>query len=113
MISAQTSLVGLLGDPVNHSLSPIMHNAALREMNLDWCYLALPCKKESLYTVLEALRNLNCQGINITIPHKKIVTTMCNELSHLAKKLGAVNTLVRNKKNGWTCKLENRNRTRN
>ena len=47
-ITGKTNLVGLLGQPVNHSLSPIMHNAAYEEMGLDWCYVAMPCDSQDL-----------------------------------------------------------------
>ena len=50
-ITGKTSLVGLLGQPVDHSLSPIMHNAAYQEMGLDWCYVAMPCESINLEKV--------------------------------------------------------------
>jgi len=102
MISGKTSLVGLLGQPVHHSLSPVMQNAALAAMDLDWCYMALPCKTDELETVLSALRSINCLGLNITIPHKQDVAKVCKELSPLAKRLGAVNTLTPHADGGWT-----------
>ncbi len=101
-ISGKTSLVGLIGQPVDHSLSPVIHNAALKEMGLDWCYLAMPCPSENLQEVITSLRNLNCQGLNITIPYKQDVITYCRDTSRLAKRLGAVNTLVPNYEGGWT-----------
>ena len=55
-ITGKTNLVGLLGQPVNHSLSPIMHNAAYEEMGLDWCYVAMPCYSQDLEKVAKALR---------------------------------------------------------
>ena len=101
MISGKTSLVGLLGQPVNHSLSPVIHNAAMQEMGLDWCYLAMPCESKNLNLITKALRNLNCKGLNITIPHKQSALSICNTISPLAKKLGAVNTLIPNQEQGW------------
>ncbi len=101
MISGTTTLVGLLGQPVMHSVSPRMHNAALNSMRLDWCYLALPCPKNQLREILSALYAVNCQGLNITIPFKEKVSELCSDLSPLAKRLGAVNTLIRDKKGGW------------
>ena len=101
MISGKTSLVGLLGNPVDHSLSPIIQNAAMQEMGLDWCYIAMPCKPENLESVTKALRMLNCQGLNITIPHKQKAINICDHISPLAKKIGAINTLVPNKEGGW------------
>ena len=101
MINATTKLIGLLGDPVSHSLSPTMQNAALNAMGLNWCYLALPCKKDTLPSVLDGLLNTGFQGLNITIPFKNEVAKYCTELSPLAKRLGAVNTILPSKKGGW------------
>ena len=101
MISGKTSLVGVLGQPITHSLSPVIHNAALQEMGLDWCYLAMPCEPEKLTSITKALRNINCKGLNITIPHKETVIELCDSISPLAKRLRAVNTLIRNKDEGW------------
>ena len=100
-ITGQTKLVGLLGNPVSHSLSPIMHNAALTEMGLDWCYIAIPCETKNLKTVVEALRFMNCQGLNITIPHKNDVLKLCKDVAPIAKKIGAVNTLICQEENNW------------
>ncbi len=101
MISGKTALVGLLGQPVEHSISPIMHNAALEEMKLDWTYVPMPCNKSDLPTVLNALSAINCRGLNVTIPHKESVAKLCSSLSPIAKRIGAVNTLIPNKKGGW------------
>ena len=101
MINGGTSLVGLLGNPVRHSLSPVMHNAALKTMALNWRYLALPCESESLDQVLRGLRAVGCQGLNVTIPHKQAIADLCEELSPLAQRLGAVNTLVPAANGGW------------
>ncbi|BEV35370.1 shikimate dehydrogenase [Synechococcus sp. M16CYN] len=94
MINGGTGLVGLIGNPVRHSLSPAMHNAALKALGLDWCYLALPCKNLYLGEVLQGLLRVGCRGLNVTVPHKQNVASWCEELSPLAQRLGAVNTLV-------------------
>jgi shikimate dehydrogenase len=96
-----TALVGVLGDPVRHSLSPAMHNAALAALGLDWVYLALPVAAADLATVVTALEALDCRGLNVTIPHKQAVAALAAELSPLAQRLGAVNTLVRRPGGGW------------
>ena len=101
-ISGTTSLVGVLGSPVRHSLSPIIHNAALDEMGLDWCYLAIPCEPQYLKSTVEALSNMNCKGLNITIPHKEKSLNLCNEISVVSRVIGAINTLIPDKKGGWT-----------
>ena len=100
-ITGKTNLVGLLGQPVNHSLSPIMHNAAYEEMGLDWCYLAIPCKTTNLKKVTKALRLIDCKGLNITIPHKQEVLKSCNKLTEIASDIEAVNTLIPEKNNQW------------
>jgi shikimate dehydrogenase len=101
MINGDTGLVGLLGNPVRHSLSPAMHNAALQALQLNWRYLALPCTSQNLQGVLQGLRAVNCRGLNVTIPHKQDVAELCQELSPLAKRLGAVNTLIPIDSGGW------------
>tara|TARA_Y100001978_G_scaffold24618_1_gene21006 strand:- start:584 stop:1498 length:915 start_codon:yes stop_codon:yes gene_type:complete len=101
MISGTTGLIGLLGQPVSHSLSPVMHNAALRAMDLDWRYLALPCEAVNLESVLNGLEAVGCRGLNVTIPHKQAVAGLCRELSPLAKRLSAVNTLTPLRNGGW------------
>ena len=100
-ITGKTNLVGLLGQPVSHSLSPIMHNAAYEEMGLDWCYVAIPCDKINLTRVTAALRVINCKGLNVTIPHKQEVLKACNKLTAIASNIKAVNTLIPEKNNQW------------
>ncbi len=100
-ITGKTNLVGLLGQPVNHSLSPIMHNAAYKEMGLDWCYLAMPCDKSNLHKITTALRLVNCKGLNVTIPHKQEVLKACKNLTKIANDIKAVNTLIPESNNQW------------
>jgi shikimate dehydrogenase len=78
-----------------------MHNAGLQALQLNWSYLALPCASENLKEVLQGLRAVNCRGLNVTIPHKQDVAELCQELSPLAKRLGAVNTLIPLDSGGW------------
>ena len=100
-ISGQTALVGVIGDPVRHSLSPAMQNAALRAMGLDWVFLALPAPAERFAAVVASLETLGCRGLNVTIPHKQAACALADELSPLAQRVGAVNTLVRRSGGGW------------
>ena len=100
-IRGTTALVGLLGNPVGHSLSPLMQNAALQAMGLDWAFLALPTPADQLATVVQALEAMQCRGLNVTIPHKQAVAGLCRELSPLAERLGAVNALVPLPGGGW------------
>ncbi len=100
-ITGATALVGVLGNPVRHSLSPAMHNAALAELGLNWAYLALPAPAERLEQVLDGLEAIGCRGLNVTIPHKQAVVSLVADLSPLALRLGAVNTLVPRAEGGW------------
>lgn len=100
-IGGSTALAGLLGNPVHHSLSPAMQNAALQELGLDWVYLALPTPTAELAGVLRALEAIGCRGLNVTIPHKQAVATLAAELTPLAERVGAVNTLVPRSQGGW------------
>jgi len=102
-ISGSTALVGVLGDPVRHSLSPAMHNAALQALGLDWVYLALPVAPAELAGVVRALEALDCRGLNVTLPHKRAVAGLAATCCPLAERLGAVNTLVRRQEGGWRC----------
>ncbi len=100
-INGKTKVIGLLGNPVNHSLSPIIQNAAIKQMNLNLCYLAFPCRKKDLPIVLDSMLAIKCEGLNITIPHKNSVAKICKELSPLAKSVGAVNTILPREEGGW------------
>ena len=100
-ITGKTNLVGLLGQPVNHSLSPIMHNSAYAEMGLDWCYLAIPCEKGNLEQITKTLRLIDCKGLNVTIPHKQEILKACNTLTATANEIQAVNTLIPEKDDQW------------
>ena len=101
MISSKTSFIALIGNPVSHSLSPIMQNAAFKYLGLDLIYIAVPCKDEDLELVLNSFKKINCKGLNITIPHKEKVFNLCSEISPIANKLKAINTLKLNSKKEW------------
>ena len=103
MISSKTSFIALIGNPVSHSLSPIMQNAAFQYLELDLIYIAIPGKDEDLELVLNSLKKINCKGLNITIPHKEKVFELCNEISPIAKKLKAINTLKLNSEKEWSA----------
>ena len=93
-VSGKTRVCGLIGDPVEHSMSPVMHNAAFREMGLDYLYVPFRVKPEALGEAIEGMRALNIKGLNVTIPHKVAVLQLLDELDPLAEKIGAVNTIV-------------------
>lgn len=100
MITSQTRLLAVLGDPVHHSLSPLMHNAAFAHARLDACYVALPTPAAHLGEVLTALWHTQWLGLNITLPHKQRVIEHLVELTPAAQAIGAVNTLYRGT-SGW------------
>jgi len=103
MISSKTSFIALIGNPVGHSLSPIMQNAALQYLGLDLIYIAIPCKEKDLELVLNSFKKINCKGLNITIPHKEKVFELCSEISPIANKLKAINTLKLNSEKEWSA----------
>lgn len=94
MISGRTSLCGLIGDPVTHSLSPVIHNAAFADLELDYAYLAFCVKRHGLGEALAGLKTLGVRGLNVTIPHKGAVLPFLDELDDVAGAIGAVNTVV-------------------
>jgi shikimate dehydrogenase len=93
-VSGKTKVCALIGDPVDHTMSPPMHNAAYAELGLDYIYLPLLVKKEQLKQAVEGLRALNFRGFNVTMPHKVSIIPMLDKLDPLAEKIGAVNTVV-------------------
>lgn len=94
MISGTTRLLGVIGDPVAHSRSPRMQNAALRELGLDWAYVPLPVTADRLEEALRGLVALGFVGVNVTVPHKEAVARMVDELRPVAEASGSVNTVV-------------------
>jgi shikimate dehydrogenase len=91
-ITGTTKILAVIGDPIQHSLSPLMHNAALAAMGLDYVYIAFPVKGADLPLVLDGLRAIDLVGFNITIPHKQAIMSLLVEISPLAQAVGAVNT---------------------
>jgi shikimate dehydrogenase len=92
--TGRTKVCGIIGDPIEHTMSPVMHNAAFKNRGVDCVYLAFRVKKEELGKAIEGMRALNMRGLNITIPHKVAVIQFLDELDPLADKIGAVNTVV-------------------
>lgn len=92
-INAQTKLCGLLGNPVEHSLSPAIHNAAFQQLNLNFVYLAF--KVEDLEGAVRGIRALgNLRGFSVTIPHKVAIMPFLDEVEPTAKHIGSVNTIL-------------------
>jgi len=93
-ISGETQVCGVIGDPIEHTMSPVMHNAAFSELGLDYVYVAFRVKSEELAGAIEGMRALNIRGLNVTIPHKVSIIPLLDSLDPLAEKLDAVNTVV-------------------
>lgn len=93
-VSGTTRVVGLLGWPVEHSMSPAMHNAAFRETGLDYTYVPFAVQPQDLEQAVAAIRALNLAGANVTIPHKVAVMQYLDDIDEGARKIGAVNTIV-------------------
>ena len=99
-ITGKTKLLGIIGDPVEHSLSPVMHNAAIANLGLDYIYVPFPVQKGNLTEALAGFSAVNLQGFSITIPHKQEIIPLLTEISDDAANIGAVNTVWRTE-SGW------------
>jgi len=93
-IDGHTQLIGLIGWPVEHSLSPLMHNAAFEDLGMNWRYLPLPVPPGQVETAVRGLAALGFRGANVTLPHKRAVISVLDSIDPHAAALGAVNTLV-------------------
>ncbi len=93
-ISGRTKITGLFGYPVEHTLSPAMHNAAFTELGLDYCYLPFLVHPDYLEDAVKAIKALNLSGVNVTVPHKEKVMPFLDEINEEASFIGAVNTIV-------------------
>lgn len=92
--SGSTRLAAVIGDPVRHSLSPLLHNTAFEAAGLDWVYVALEVAAGTAPEALRAMRTLGIAGLSVTMPHKEAVAEVCDELSPDAAALRAVNCVV-------------------
>jgi len=100
-ISGKTQICALIGDPVEHTMSPAMHNAAYNQLGLDNVYIPFNVKPQGLAKAVEGLRALNVRGFNVTIPHKVAIMSLLDKLDPLAEKIGAVNTVVNTEGELW------------
>jgi len=94
VISGKIRICGIIGDPIEHTMSPVMHNTAFEKMGVDYLYVPFRVKKEELGKAIEGMRALNIRGLNVTIPHKVAIIPFLDKLDHLAERIGAVNTIV-------------------
>lgn len=92
-IHAATRLLAVLGQPIRHSASPAMQNAAIAALGLDWRYLALEVHPENLRAAISGAKAMKFVGLNLTVPHKLLATAMVDILDDSAKTWGAVNTI--------------------
>nr|WP_258398955.1 shikimate dehydrogenase [Brevibacillus laterosporus] len=94
MLHSKTTMVGLFGRPVGHSLSPVMHNTAFEHNQLPYAYAAFQVDDHQIKEAVEAIRALGMRGVNVTIPHKIAVIPYLDKIDPLAERIGAVNTIV-------------------
>lgn len=94
MFTGKTKNLGLIGWPVEHSLSPCMQNAAIKKAGLDYVYIAMPVRPNDLKSALSGLISIGFSGINVTIPHKVAVMPLLDEIDENARMIGAVNTIL-------------------
>jgi shikimate dehydrogenase len=93
-ISGKTRVVALLGYPVEHTLSPDMHNRAFESLGIDYCYVAFPVRPEMLGEAVAAIRALDLAGVNVTVPHKETIMPVLDLIDSEASFIGAVNTVA-------------------
>lgn len=94
IISGKTLVCGVIGDPIEHTLSPIMHNAAFKALKLDFAFLAFKVKAADVEKAVSGMRALGIHGLNVTMPHKSAVINYLDEVDQAAKAIGSVNTIL-------------------
>ena len=92
----------VLGDPISHTLSPRIHEAAYRAANLDYRFVAIHATTEELFEALDHLRNLKYVGVNLTVPHKIAGVDWCHKVSEIARAIGSVNTIELDTRRGYS-----------
>lgn len=96
-IKGTTRVCGLIGNPVGHSISPLIHNTIAELEDIQLAYVTFQVEKENVAKAVEGAYALNIQGLNVTVPHKNSVISTLTDIDPIAKSIGAVNTLVRTK----------------
>jgi shikimate dehydrogenase len=94
VISGKTRVCGVIGDPIEHSLSPTIHNAAFDQLKLDFVFLAFRVKAADLENAVRGMRGLGIHGLNVTMPHKSTVIGYLDEVDSTVKFLGSANTVL-------------------
>ena len=93
-INGKTSVFGVIGDPIEHTLSPPMQNSAIAAMGIDAVYVPFNVKPQFLEYAVKSLVSLGIKGLNVTVPHKTEIMKFCDSLTDVAKAVGAVNTII-------------------
>ena len=93
MITGKTRITGVIGHPIEHSMSPPMHNNAYKQLNMDYVYVAFHVQPEDIEKLITSAKTLGICGLNVTIPHKTTIIPYLDEIDETAKKIGAVNTI--------------------
>lgn len=92
-ITANTKVLCVIGHPIEHSMSPTMHNAAIKALDLDYVYVAYNIHPDNLEKAVEGFKALDIKGINVTVPHKENIMKYLDEIDPIAEKIGAINTI--------------------
>jgi 3-dehydroquinate dehydratase/shikimate dehydrogenase len=100
-INAETRLFGVIGDPIGHSLSPLLHNRAMRKIGFNGVYVPIRIARDQLTRTLNDLDELNFRGLSVTIPHKEAVLVKFPKCEEIVRQIGAANTLFRDQTNEW------------
>ena len=94
VISGKTRVCGVIGDPIEHTLSPVMHNAAFEALKIDYVFLAFNVKSAEVGNAISGMRALAIHGLNVTMPHKNAVVKYLDEVDPTGKTIGSVNTIL-------------------
>jgi len=95
-LSGKAKLAGVMGWPISHSRSPLLHGYWLRELNIDGAYLPFAVDPGNIEVALRALPILGISGVNLTVPHKELAMSVCDHIDSIGRRIGAVNTIVVN-----------------
>ena len=93
MITGKTKVAAVIGNPIEHSLSPPMHNAAYKQMGMDYVYVAFKIEKDNLSHLIESAKTMGLVGLNVTIPYKTDIIEYLDEVDDTARRINAVNTI--------------------
>ena len=92
-ITSSTSVAAVIGDPVKHSLSPVIHNVGFRSLGIDWMYVACEVKEGDAQSALDAMKTCGLRGLSVTMPHKTAIASLVDSVSVAAQALNSVNTI--------------------